>query len=259
MPGFSRLDIRFLLVAILIVAGICSAHAERWQIGPESGRCPVQRLDSGAQAIKKDQLPQWVPVETIPPSTETAQTFDIDPPTAAGFAGPDIFVCCSQGAADHESCTLIDLCNDRTSTVVPNEKADSSDWLKRLEKRAVWPFPGIEIVWSEELDDEGTVFKAALRHRASGATAALGEAAFPDLGGFRLWGVRTAPDGSRFALICHAYTGEYSNAYPIFLFAANGALRAVYLKAAQILTGCDSQAAERMARVLSPPPSKKTD
>jgi hypothetical protein len=47
MPGFSRLDIRFLLVAILIVAGICSAHAERWQIGPESGRCPVQRLDPG--------------------------------------------------------------------------------------------------------------------------------------------------------------------------------------------------------------------
>lgn len=206
-------------------------------------------------------MTRQVMAAATPPATETAPPPMVDPPTRAGFSGPDLFVCCSQGAADQESCELIDLLNGRITTVVLDSDSAPPDWLERLENEAVWPFPGLEIAWSEKFTNDpeaSTVFEAILRHRASGAAADLGTVTIPVVGALRLWGVRAATDGSRFALIRHAYFGENTDLYPVTIHAANGAPHTVYLKAAQMLKDEAEQAA-RMARALSPKSSKESD
>ena len=246
------------LVLSLVLCASTVLAADPWQVPQGPHKCPILRMDTGAVAPVLDRLPSWTGIVAEPPTTESAPVLMVDPPTRAGFAGPERFVCCSQGSADQESCEVTDLRTGVTQSVDLDPDAPEPDWLAALDDRPVWPFPGLEVHWTEALNDASVQSRASLLHPDSGTTQALDAVWAPEDGSLKLWGVRTAPDASRFALIRHLYAGEGSDIYPVTLFAANGPVRALYEQVVQC-RGDRAGDAGRMVRALAGSTSPPSD
>ena len=259
MFGFFQLRPHYLLILFLFISPALQAQADVWQLKYRGSICPIQRLDLGkGLQLKKKNLPS-VPVIATPPTTETLPSMVVDPPTRVGFSGSDLFVCCSRGSADNESCELTNLLTGKKTRKVVDAKSEQEIWLKQLSNQSVWPFIGLEVIWEEKfIKDAGgsTLLNISLRHKRSGVTTDLGGVSMKELGMLRLWGVRTSPDGSRFALIRHGYLGEYTDIYPVTLYHSSDLPRAIYIKAAEMLSDMAKEA-KKLACDLTPASSKK--
>jgi hypothetical protein len=247
--------------ALLTFSVSMARAADLWRLQPSLYKCPIQRLDKEARVPTTALLPAASEIAIRPPATEAVPSLMSDLPTRAGFAGPGRFVCCYQGAADWETCEVTPLDTGVTTSFQLDPDAPAPDWLDGLGDSPVWPFPDLEVRWTEKLGDVGdpaVESRARLAHPASGASVELDAVVAPEAGALRLWGVRTAPDAARVALVRHFYLGENTDLYPVTIFAAVGPIRALYSRVVE-LGGQGADDAALMLRALADPSSKSTD